>query len=82
MPTAEELAARPMKVTAEEMEAAQLPLEWRDHCAHILINLNKCRRATMWMPWQCEHDRHAYEECQYGEWVERCKAAGMTNVGH
>eukprot|EP00968_Pinguiococcus_pyrenoidosus_P019858 scaffold2224_cov261-Pinguiococcus_pyrenoidosus.AAC.31 len=30
-----------MKVTAEEMEAAQLPLEWRDHCAHILIPLNK-----------------------------------------
>lgn len=33
----------PMQVTAAEMKAARIPLDWRDHCAHLLIPLNKCR---------------------------------------
>jgi len=78
--TAEELANRPMKVTAEEMEAAQLPLEWRDHCAHILIPLNKCRRKTAWMPWECTDLRHAYEKCQYEEYKLRCEAGGVSSA--
>lgn len=67
-----------MKASAEEMSAAMLPLDWRDHCAHMLIGLNKCRRATMWMPWKCEHERHEYEKCQYEEWKLRCEAAGFA----
>lgn len=39
--------------TREEMSAARLPLAYRDNCAHLLIPLNDCRRATFYLPWKC-----------------------------
>lgn len=60
-----------MHVTQEEMNAARLDLAYRDHCAHLLIPLNKCRRRTFYMPWKCEHERHTYEKCQYDEYMRR-----------
>ncbi|KAJ1866807.1 hypothetical protein LPJ78_001542 [Coemansia sp. RSA 989] len=62
-----------MKVTAEEMASARIPLRYRDYCAHMLIPLNKCRHRTMYMPWKCEEERHAYEECQYRDFMRRSK---------
>ena len=56
-----------MKVTKEQMHDAQIDLAFRDHCAHLLIPLNECRRDTMYLPWKCEHERHGYEKCQYLE---------------
>lgn len=55
------------KATEEEMVAAKLAHAYRDSCAHLLIPLNKCRRATSYMPWECSHERHIYEKCQYLE---------------
>jgi NADH dehydrogenase (ubiquinone) 1 beta subcomplex subunit 7 len=52
---------------AEEMKAAKIPLGFRDNCAHLLIGLNECRQANMYLPWRCEHERHSYEKCQYEE---------------
>jgi NADH dehydrogenase (ubiquinone) 1 beta subcomplex subunit 7 len=49
----------------EEMDAAKLPWAWRDYCAHLLIPLNKCRRMHAYMPWECHHEKHVYEKCQY-----------------
>mmetsp|Transcript_18079 Transcript_18079/g.29318 ORF Transcript_18079/g.29318 Transcript_18079/m.29318 type:complete len:81 (-) Transcript_18079:2209-2451(-) len=62
---------REMIATQKEMEDAKIDLAFRDHCAHMLIPLNKCRRATYYMPWQCNHERHAYEKCQYLEYKRR-----------
>lgn len=64
------------RVTAsqEEMDSAKLPLHWRDFCSHLLIPLNKCRRDNFYMPWACHHERHAYEKCQYKDWIERVQA--------
>ncbi|CAM9939612.1 unnamed protein product [Phaeothamnion confervicola] len=59
--------AEPGKVKEEDMMDAKLPIALRDHCAHLLIPLNKCRRATTYAPWECEHERHVYEKCQYIE---------------
>mmetsp|Transcript_2427 Transcript_2427/g.6746 ORF Transcript_2427/g.6746 Transcript_2427/m.6746 type:complete len:83 (-) Transcript_2427:343-591(-) len=61
------------------MKAAKLPLAFRDTCGHLLIDLNKCRRANYFNPNQCGHERHTYEECEYYAWMERVetrKAAG------
>ncbi len=58
---------REMKVTGEEMKAARLDIAFRDYCAHLLIPLNQCRRATFWAPWKCTDERHEYERCQYIE---------------
>jgi len=37
----------------------------RDYCVDVLIPLNECRRENYYLPWKCEHERHAYELCQY-----------------
>ena len=29
----------------------------------LLIPLNVCRKGTLYMPWECENERHAYEKC-------------------
>lgn len=36
------------------MSEARLPHAYRDSCAHLLIPLNKCRKATWYAPWKCE----------------------------
>eukprot|EP00299_Pterocystis_sp_00344_P001517 c11366_g1_i1.p1 GENE.c11366_g1_i1~~c11366_g1_i1.p1 ORF type:complete len:112 (+),score=22.91 c11366_g1_i1:39-338(+) len=84
MPTNERLARDAMKVSTEEpvmqatqaeMEAARIPLGWRDYCAHLLIPLNKCRTKELYLPWKCQHEKHVYELCQYEEFLRRYKRA-------
>ncbi|KAK7236281.1 quinone-specific NADH dehydrogenase [Aureococcus anophagefferens] len=60
--------------TRKEMSDAGLLIAYRDACAHLLIPLNKCRRQTFYMPWECGHYRHEYEKCQYVEWLKRARA--------
>ena len=55
----------------DEMAAANLDMVYRDFCAHLLIPLNECRRKSFFLPWKCEHERHAYELCQYQEYKRR-----------
>ncbi|KAJ7645119.1 NADH-ubiquinone oxidoreductase B18 subunit-domain-containing protein [Mycena polygramma] len=62
----------PSSTTAsqEELKAHKVPLQWRDGCSALVIPLNICRRKTMYMPWECDHERHAYEN-----YVRRMKEA-------
>ena len=53
------------------LKEAKIPLAYRDKCGHLLIDLNKCRRANMFSPAQCGHERHTYEECEYYAWMDR-----------
>ncbi|KAJ1447848.1 B18 subunit of NADH:ubiquinone oxidoreductase, partial [Pelagophyceae sp. CCMP2097] len=55
------------------MAEHEIPLAYRDNCAHYLVPLNKCRRMSFYMPWKCVHERHIYEKCQYIEWKLRSK---------
>jgi len=61
--------------TASQTEAkrARIPLGWRDQCSSLLIPLNVCRKGTFYMPWECENERHAYEKCQYDDYMRRMK---------
>jgi NADH dehydrogenase (ubiquinone) 1 beta subcomplex subunit 7 len=59
----------------EEMHAANIDMVNRDFCAHLLIPLNECRRKSFYLPWKCEHERHAYELCQYNEYKRRVAMA-------
>jgi hypothetical protein len=45
----------------------QVPIAWRDYCAHLLIPLNRCRVDNLYMPWTCQEQKHAYEKCEYQE---------------
>ena len=60
--------------SAEAMKAARVDLAFRDECAGILIKLNECRRATSFAPWECNHERHAYEKCEYLAYKQRVAA--------
>lgn len=55
----------------QEMHDAKINMVYRDFCAHLLIPLNKCRQDNHYLPWKCEHERHAYELCQYKEYKRR-----------
>lgn len=61
----------PRQLTSEEMNEHKIPLGARDRCAALVIPLNKCRIDNWFLPWKCEHERHAYEKCEYDEYLER-----------
>jgi hypothetical protein len=63
----------------EAMKAAQIPIAYRDTCAHLLIPLNKCRQETFSNPNKCTHERHIYEECQYYAYLQRVEAKKKLN---
>ncbi|KAJ3562804.1 hypothetical protein NP233_g9349 [Leucocoprinus birnbaumii] len=39
----------------------------------LLLPLNVCRKKNYYLPWECEHERHEYERCQYDDYVRRMK---------
>ena len=73
-----------MYCTEAEMMKNQLPLGYRDYCAHALIPLNRCRVANLYLPWTCQNQKHAYEKCQYEEyvrWTGQGQGRGGTTAG-
>jgi NADH dehydrogenase (ubiquinone) 1 beta subcomplex subunit 7 len=40
----------------------------------ILLQLDECRRETLFNPDRCGHQRHTYEECQFIAWTARVDA--------
>ena len=61
-----------------ELRAARVDLASRDHCAHLLIPLNECRRKALYMPWACKETRHAYEKCLYFDYKRRVAKQGAA----
>ncbi|KAM7463344.1 hypothetical protein LguiA_031465 [Lonicera macranthoides] len=64
-------SSKKMIATQAEMVESKVPLAYRDQCAHLLIPLNKCRQAELYLPWKCENERHTYEKCEYELVMER-----------
>ncbi|KZT13187.1 uncharacterized protein LAESUDRAFT_690427 [Laetiporus sulphureus 93-53] len=64
----------------EEMKQAGIPLAWRDSCSALLIPLNVCRKQKYYLPWECEHEKHAYEKCQYEDYVRRMKLLSKQKI--
>ncbi|KAH8105413.1 NADH-ubiquinone oxidoreductase B18 subunit-domain-containing protein [Cristinia sonorae] len=56
-----------------ELKNSKIPLAWRDGCSSLLLPLNVCRKDKFYLPWECENERHAYEKCQYDDYVRRMK---------
>ncbi|KAI5119622.1 hypothetical protein M0805_007886 [Coniferiporia weirii] len=63
-----------------ELKANKVPLGWRDQCSSLLVPLNVCRRDNMYVPWECENERHAYEECQYKDYMRRMKVLSKQKL--
>lgn len=55
------------------MKKHMIPLAYRDRCSALLVPLNKCRVEGWYLPWNCQHERHIYEECQYLDFKRRVK---------
>ena len=36
-----------------------------EECCRLLLPLNVCRKDKMYLPWECDHERHVYEKCVY-----------------
>eukprot|EP00620_Florenciella_sp_RCC1587_P008637 CAMPEP_0182599772 /NCGR_PEP_ID=MMETSP1324-20130603/90650_1 /TAXON_ID=236786 /ORGANISM="Florenciella sp., Strain RCC1587" /LENGTH=118 /DNA_ID=CAMNT_0024817675 /DNA_START=435 /DNA_END=792 /DNA_ORIENTATION=- len=70
--------ARPKQASQAAMYDAKLDVAYRDQCAALLIPLNKCRYETMYAPWECGHERHTYEKCQYIEFQKRVAALNQS----
>ncbi|KAJ7635149.1 NADH-ubiquinone oxidoreductase B18 subunit-domain-containing protein [Roridomyces roridus] len=72
----------PSSTTAskEELQANHVPVQWRDGCSALVIPLNICRRKSLYMPWECEHERHAYEKCQYDDYLRRMREAAKIKL--
>ncbi|GAB6029042.1 hypothetical protein CHUAL_004828 [Chamberlinius hualienensis] len=64
---------RVMIATEEEMRSAKLTKMQRDYCAHKLIDFHSCRRDHFPWGYKCHHQLHAYEECQYEDYILRLK---------
>ena len=67
---------RVMVATQEEMDAARLPLEKRDYCAHLYLDWLRCRdNVDPWFGYftKCKHLKHVYENCQFDDFVLRMK---------
>ncbi|KAF2070041.1 hypothetical protein CYY_008637 [Polysphondylium violaceum] len=62
---------RIMIATQKELDENNIPLNYRDYCSHLLIELNKCRLAGFFLPWECSGLKHAYEQCQAAEYFFR-----------
>lgn len=63
----------------EWLKRERVAPQWRDFCAHLLIPLNRCRQSTFWSPFKCEEERHAYERCEYVEYVEEGEGMGRKS---
>ncbi|KAI3974781.1 hypothetical protein MKX01_028041 [Papaver californicum] len=64
-------SSKKMFPTQEEMVEAEVPLACKDQCAHLLIPLNKCKQYEFYLSWNCENERHIYEQCEYELVMER-----------
>lgn len=56
-----------MVATPEQMESAKLEVADRDYCAHLLISYNACRKEVWPWVYQCHHEKHEYQQCEYEE---------------
>ncbi|KAI0786540.1 B18 subunit of NADH:ubiquinone oxidoreductase [Abortiporus biennis] len=63
-----------------ELKQARTPLAWRDRCSALLIPLNVCRKETLYMPWECENERHTFEKCQYDDYMRRMKQLSKNKL--
>lgn len=64
---------RVSKVTDAELKSALIPLEHRDFCADLAIDYKRCRRDTFPFVVKCSHEKHAYLNCKYEDFVIRAK---------
>ncbi|KAH7971457.1 hypothetical protein HPB49_024302 [Dermacentor silvarum] len=64
---------REMVATDAEMESAKVPPEYRNFCAHKLIELRACMKHRFPFVTTCGHEKHEYASCMYDDYMIRYK---------
>lgn len=64
---------RGMIATTEELSSAKIPVEFRDFCAHLLIDYQVCRYKNFPLVYRCSHQKHAYMICEQEDYLMRMK---------
>jgi NADH dehydrogenase (ubiquinone) 1 beta subcomplex subunit 7 len=54
-----------MYVTREELIKKNVPIQYRDYCAHLYIEWMECFKKSGFN--HCELPKMAWEKCQYDE---------------
>merc|ERR1719228_1809486 len=56
------------------MVQAQVPMEYRDYCAHHYIHYAKCQRTQKsWQLYKCDGEKHEWEHCEFDDFIMRMK---------
>ncbi|KAK2580413.1 hypothetical protein KPH14_006164 [Odynerus spinipes] len=64
---------RVMIATEAEMKAVRIPKDLRDYCAHLLLDVEACKRLNFPFIRNCEHEIHTYHKCEYEDYILRMK---------
>ncbi|XP_075971108.1 NADH dehydrogenase [ubiquinone] 1 beta subcomplex subunit 7-like [Anticarsia gemmatalis] len=66
---------KPREMVAKEAEliSAKIPQQYRDYCAHHLLEYQTCRYKNMPMLYKCAHEKHAYLICEKDDYELRMK---------
>ncbi|CAG9781869.1 unnamed protein product [Diatraea saccharalis] len=64
---------RKMVACEEDLMSARVPPQYRDYCAHILLNYLVCRYKHMPFVYKCAHEKHNYMNCEQADYVLRMK---------
>ncbi|CAH0407697.1 unnamed protein product [Chilo suppressalis] len=64
---------REMKAREEDLISARIPPQFRDYCAHYLLDYQVCRYKNMPMLYKCAHEKHDYLNCEHQDYVLRMK---------
>lgn len=69
-----------MMISDEELAKERIPLAARDYCAHLLVDLNRCRRRNLYLPFKCTEEKHEYEQCLYNEYTYLLKLSILLTL--
>ncbi|XP_014209481.1 NADH dehydrogenase [ubiquinone] 1 beta subcomplex subunit 7 [Copidosoma floridanum] len=64
---------RVMIATEQELRAAKIPKEKWDYCAHLLLEVERCRADNFPFVWNCKPQAHDVSNCYYDDYVLRMK---------
>lgn len=64
---------RKMCIQEAALVSAKIPPEYRDYCAHYLLEYKKCRYKQMPLVYRCAHEKHIYMNCEKEDYVNRMK---------
>ncbi|KAJ2946913.1 hypothetical protein O0L34_g16254 [Tuta absoluta] len=64
---------REMIAKKEDLVSAKIPPQYRDYCAHYLLDYQVCRYNNMPMLYKCAHEKHHYLTCEKDDYVLRMK---------